>query len=181
MSGAPPSVAATERLVLRRLVLDDAAFILELLNEPGWLRFIGDRGVRTLEDARAYLERVPMTLYAKHGFGLYAVELRADATPVGMCGLIRRDVLPDPDIGFALLSRHEGRGYAIEAAQGVVRHAREDVKLPRLAAIVNPENRRSIGLLGKLGMRFERMIRMPNEDRDIELYGMDLVPPGGTP
>jgi RimJ/RimL family protein N-acetyltransferase len=181
VSGSASSIATTERLALRQLTLDDAAFIRELLNEPGWLRFIGDRGVRTLEDARAYLERVPMTLYAKHGFGLYAVERRADGAPIGMCGLIRRDVLPDPDIGFALLSRHEGHGYALEAAQGVVRHAREDVKLRRLAAIVNPDNERSIRLLARLGMRFERTIRMPNEERDVSLYGMSLESSGGNP
>jgi RimJ/RimL family protein N-acetyltransferase len=167
-------VRETERLLVRRLTLEDDAFVLELLNEPGWLRFIGDRGVRTLADARGYLERVPFTQYAKQGFGLYRLERRADGERVGVCGLIRREGLPDPDIGFALLARHEGNGYALEAAAAVVQHAREDVKLQRLAAIVNPDNVRSIALLEKLGMRFERMIRMPGEDRDIRLFGMTL-------
>jgi RimJ/RimL family protein N-acetyltransferase len=170
----PPIVLRTERLVLRRFVPDDAAFILEHLNEPAWLRFIGDRNVHSLEAARGYIERGPMMMYARRGFGLYRVELGATGEVLGMCGLIKRDALEDVDIGFSLLARHAGKGYAFEAAAGTVRHAREDLRLRRLAAIVNADNIRSIALLEKLGMCFERMIRLPGEDVDIRLYGMEL-------
>lgn len=170
-------VATTQRLILRRLTLDDAAFILELVNEPGWLRFIGDRNARDLEGARAYLERGPMSLYPKLGFGFYRVELGVDGTPVGICGLIKRDALEDVDIGFALLERHAGHGYAYEAAAETVRHAREDLGLKRLAAITNTDNLRSIALLEKLGMRFERMFRLPGDESDVRLFGMELQAP----
>jgi RimJ/RimL family protein N-acetyltransferase len=179
-SGGAPAAGAvvrrSERLVLRRLVPEDAAFVMELVNEPGWLRFIGDRHVHSLEDARGYLERGPLTLYERLGFGFYRVEIGASGTVVGICGLIKRDALEDVDIGFALLARHAGHGYAFEAAAETLRHAREDLGLKRLAAITNPDNVRSIALLEKLGMRFERMIRLPGEESDIRLFGMELGP-----
>jgi [ribosomal protein S5]-alanine N-acetyltransferase len=167
-------VGRTARLVLRHFTLDDAAFILELVNEPDWLRFIGDRDVHTLEQARTYLERGPMSLYDKFGFGFYRVELAADGTPVGMCGLIQREVLDGVDIGFALLERHERCGYGHEAAAEVVRQAREDHGLDRLLAITNLDNARSIALLEKLGMHYERDLRLPGEDADVRLYAMEL-------
>ena len=167
-------VCETDRLALRRFTLEDAAFVLELLNEPGWLRFIGDRNVRTLEDARAYLERGSIGHYARRGYGFYRVELKATGEPVGMSGLIKRDALDDVDIGFAQLARHAGRGYAQEAAAEVVRHAREDVGLARLVAITTPDNVRSISLLEKLGMRFERTIRLSDDEAELRLYGMEL-------
>ena len=167
-------IASTDRLIIRRLTLDDAAFILELVNEPGWLRFIGDRNVHSLDDARGYLERGPMSLYPKFGFGFYRLETKPGGVPVGICGLIKREALEDVDIGFALLARHAGLGYALEAAKETVRHAREDLGLKRLAAITNPDNTRSIALLEKLGMRFERMFRLPADENDVRLFGMEL-------
>ena len=172
MSGV--RVCDTARLVLRRLTLEDAAFILELVNEPGWLRWIGDRNVHSLEDARGYLERGPLRLYDTLGFGFYRVELKADGTPIGICGLIKRNGLDDVDIGFALLERHAGNGYACEAAAAAVRHAREDAGLGRLVAITSLDNARSIALLEKLGMRFERLIRLPDGTEDLRLFGMEL-------
>src|SRR5215218_10903110 len=117
-------VLSTERLVLRRLAAEDAEFILELMNDPDWLRFIGDRGIRTVEDARGYIATGPVDMYARLGFGLYAVELREDRTPIGICGLIRRDWLEDVDLGFAFLPHFRGAGYAHEAAAETLEYAR---------------------------------------------------------
>lgn len=164
------NVVETPRLILRRLHAGDAAFILELVNEPSWLRFIGDRNVHSIEDAEGYIAKGPVDSYAKNGFGLYLVEVKEDAAPAGMCGLIRRDTLPHVDIGFAFSPRFWGRGYAYEAAAGVMDHARNGLGLDTVLAIVNPDNERSKSLLGKLGMRFERKMRMPNEESDVDVF-----------
>lgn len=164
------SVLETERLSLRRLAEDDAAFILELVNDPDWLRFIGDRGVRTPDDARAYVLNGPAASYARHGFGLYLVELRDGSTPVGMCGLLKRDWLDDVDVGFAFLPRFRGMGLAHEAARATLDFATGVLGLPRIAAIVSPENAGSIRLLEKLGMRFERMAVPPGAEREVCVY-----------
>ncbi len=158
-----PPVLETERLRLTRLTPEDAAFILELGTEPAWLRYIGDRGIRDFETARGYIEKGPMALYLRFGFGLYKVERKSDREPLGICGLIKRDSLEDVDIGFAFLSRHQGRGYAEEAAAATLAHARRDFGLRRVAAITDPDNLRSIRLLEKLGFRFVSMVR-PNPE-----------------
>ncbi len=167
----------TERLRLRRLDLDDAAFILELVNEPGWLRFIGDKGVRSIAAARSYLETGPLAMYARLGFGLYGVEHKADGALLGMCGLIKRETLPHVDIGFALFARHTGRGFALEAASAVLAHARE-LGLKRLLAITTPDNAASQKLLMKLGMTFDREIILPPGAEPLHLFFLDL-PRGG--
>jgi len=164
------NVLETERLRLRGLTLDDAPFVLKLLNEPSWLRFIGDRGIRTLEGAQGYIRDVPLASYARHGFGLLAVELKADGAALGMCGLLKRDTLEDVDIGFAFFPEHWGRGYAKEAAAAVLAHARTTLGLQRIAAIVDPTNASSIKLLERLGFRYERPIRMSPEAAEISLY-----------
>jgi RimJ/RimL family protein N-acetyltransferase len=160
----------TDRLILRELSLEDAPFILELVNEPSWLRFIGDRGVRDLAGARAYLQNGPIAMYARHGFGLYRVELKEDGTPMGMCGLIKREGLPDADIGFAFFPRFWGRGYAQEAALAVLSYGRTKLGLKRILAIVNPDNHSSIKLLEKMDFKFQRMVRMPGEAADVRLF-----------
>lgn len=167
-------VGETARLVLRRFTLEDAPFVTELVNEPGWLRFIGDRDVHTSGQARAFIEKRLLGPYERLGFGFYRVELKHDRSPVGLCGLVRRDGLEDVDIGFGLLESCAGRGYAHEAALEVVRQAREELALTRLVAITRPDNRRSIALLEKLGMRCERTLRLPGEQTDLSLYGMEL-------
>ncbi|HEX6572171.1 MAG TPA: GNAT family N-acetyltransferase [Steroidobacteraceae bacterium] len=155
---ASASVLETARLRLRHVGDDDAPFILALLNDPGWLRYIGDRGVRTLEDARKYIAQGPRKMYAEHGFGLFLVERKDDGASLGLCGLIRRDTLPDVDIGFALAEEFRGHGYAHEAAAATLRYAREVHKLGRVVAIAMPENTASTRLLERLGLQFERTI-----------------------
>lgn len=164
------TVLETERLILRLFDPDDAPFILTLLNEPSFLRYIGDKKVRTLDDARQYILNGPRASYERHGFGLYQVELKDSHTPAGMCGLLKRDELPDPDIGFAFLPDYWNKGFASEAANAVLNDARERLKLARILAIVNPDNDASIKLLEKLGFRFERM------NGDVKLYAFPDEP-----
>ena len=165
----------TPRLRLRELTEQDAAFILELVNEPAWLRFIGDRNVHSLEDARGYIARGPVASYAKHGFGLWAVELCASAEPLGMCGLIRRDSLPYADLGFAFLARHRGHGYAREAAVATVALAHESFGLGRLLAITDPDNTASRAVLEDVGFAFEREFTWSENGKQQALYAKDLA------
>jgi RimJ/RimL family protein N-acetyltransferase len=154
-------VLHTERLRLRRMHTGDAAFMLELLNQPSFIRNIGDRGARDLDGARRYITDRVRAAYQRHGFGMYVVEQKTTGEPLGMAGLVRRDSLPDVDIGYALLERHWGRGFAIEAAAAVLRHAREDIGLTRLLAITAPDNEASQALLRKLGMREHGHLQLP--------------------
>jgi RimJ/RimL family protein N-acetyltransferase len=167
-------VLETDRLILRRLSVEDAGFILQLVNEPSWLRFIGDRGVRTLEDARNYILKGPVEMYLRHGFGLYLVELKADAVPIGLCGLLKRDTLKDVDIGFAFLPGYWGKGYAHEAAAAVLTYARSALGLGRIVAITSLDNHSSIRLLEKLGMTFEQTIRLTEDAPEVKLFGLQL-------
>jgi ribosomal-protein-alanine N-acetyltransferase len=166
----PMIVFETERLVVSRFTLDDAPFVLELQSEPEWLRFIGDRGVRDLDSARAYIQRAPLDMYARLGFGLYKVSLKADGTPIGMCGLLKRDSLSDVDIGFAFLARHRGKGYAREAAQATLDHAEESHSLKRILAITSPDNVRSISLLEKLGFSYQKTLQLSVDGGESRLF-----------
>jgi RimJ/RimL family protein N-acetyltransferase len=152
----------------------DAAFMLALLNEPSFIRNIGDREVRTEEAARRYIADGPLASYARHGFGLCAVTLAVTATPIGICGLLKRDALPDPDIGFAFLPAYWSKGYAIEAASAVTRYARDTLRLARLLAIVHPDNAPSIRLLEKLGFAFDRTIRMSAGEPELKLFRVEF-------
>jgi len=152
----------------------DADFILELLNDPSFIRYIGDRKVRTLEGAKAYITNGPVASYAQNGFGLYLVELKESGESMGMCGLIRRNTLQDVDIGYAFLPKYWSQGYAFEAAQEMKRYAREELGLKRLLAVVDPENPASIHLLEKLGMKFEKMVRLTQDDIDLKLFAVEL-------
>jgi RimJ/RimL family protein N-acetyltransferase len=164
----------TERLAIRPFSLGDAPLILRLLNEPRFIRNIGDRGVRDLESAREYLEQGPLASYAAHGFGMWRLALRAADTPIGMVGLLQRTFLDDIDIGYALLPEFCGAGYALEAAQAVVVHAREALGARRLLAIVSPGNEPSIRLLRKLGFDDGGAVRMPGDDADLLLFALTL-------
>ncbi len=168
-------VLETDRLVLRRLTEGDAAFVLALLNDPDWLRNIGDRGVRSLEEARDYIRTSPMAMYARHGFGLYGVAAKDEAGAlVGICGLVKRDGLQDIDIGFAFLPAGRGKGYAHEAAAATLAHGRDVIGLKRIVAIASPDNEPSIRLIRKLGLAFDRMVRLTDDDQEIELYAIDF-------
>lgn len=161
-------------MVLRQFTLDDAEFIFALLNEPSWIQNIGDRHIRTLDDARAYLLNGPLKSYEKNGFGLWAIVLKETNETIGMGGLIRRDALEDVDIGYALLSRFWSKGYAVEAALAVTAYAKEEVGLKRLVAIVDPANQGSIRVLEKIGLRYEKMIRLSEDDIELKLFGAVL-------
>jgi len=163
-------VLETERLILRRVTREDAPFILVLVNEPAWLRFIGDRGVKTLEDAWGYIANGPLASYERHGFGLYLVERKSDGAPLGMCGLIKRDALEHVDIGYALLPAYWGQGYAQEAVSATLAYALKDLGLKRIAAIVSKDNASSIKVLERMGLRFEKYFRLPGATEEISLY-----------
>jgi RimJ/RimL family protein N-acetyltransferase len=165
------TVLETERLVLRKLTADDAEFILELLNQPSFLRFIGDKGVRNTEDAIRYIETGPQASYERFGFGLYLVELKDSVVSIGMCGLLKRDTLPDVDVGFAFLPEYWSRGYAFEAANAVMAYGREVLGLKRILAITSLGNAASIRLLEKVGLRFERLIKLGNHQDEVRLFG----------
>jgi RimJ/RimL family protein N-acetyltransferase len=170
------NVLETERLRIRWLSLEDAEFILKLLNDSAWLQFIGDFGVRTLEDAHAYLVRSPIAMYARLGFGLYLTELKKGNVPIGMCGLIKRDFLDDVDIGFAFLPDFRKQGYAYEAAAAVLAYGKETFGLKRIVAITALDNQASERLLEKLGLHFERVIQYPSDGEEVKvkLFAADL-------
>jgi len=168
------TILATERLVLRELVPDDAPFMLALLNDPAYILNIADRGVRDLEGARRYLEERWRASYAEHGFGLWAVVHRETGACTGLCGLIRRAGLDHVDIGYAFLPAFRGQGFAVESALGVKAYARDVVGLTRLVAVVTPGNDRSIRVLERLGMHFERTLRLPGDASDVALYATEL-------
>ena len=159
-------VSITARLRLRRMQDADAAFILELLNEPLFHRFIGDKGVRSLEEARNYMRTGPMASYAEYGFGLFLVERKFDAVPVGMCGLLKRASMEDVEVGFAFLERFSGQGFATEAGQAVMRLARDEFRLKRVAAIADIDNEASANVLRKIGLKLRGTIKLPELDSE---------------
>jgi len=167
------SVLQTERLNLRRMSLDDAEFILELLNDPSFLRFVGDKGVRTTEDARQYILTGPLDSYERYSFGLWLVELRDSETRIGICGLLKRDTLDDVDIGFAFLPQYRSKGYAFESAAAVMDYGRKVLGLRRIVAITNEDNAGSIRVLEKIGMSFDRMIRLSDDGPEIRLLASE--------
>lgn len=158
----------TQRLTLREVTLDDAKFILQLTNEPGWLRFIGDKNIASIDDAKAYIEESIIASYQKNGFGIWLVELKgsdgSEALSIGTCGLVDRPTLNDIDLGFAFLGSAAGHGYAHEAASAVIAYAKKTIKLPILLAITLPDNERSIKLLSKLGFDNKGAIELPKPD-----------------
>jgi RimJ/RimL family protein N-acetyltransferase len=161
---------STDRLLLRKIATADAPFILRLLNEPSFIQFIGDKGVRSLDDARQYILNGPIASYQKHGFGLYVVTLKSDNTPIGMCGLLKRATLKDVDIGFAFLPEFWNKGYALEAAAVVMTYGKNVLKLPRIVAITNKDNHASAKLLNKIGLRFDRFIALDGDRDETRLF-----------
>lgn len=166
-------IIETERLMIREFDLNDVDFIVTLLNTPSWLQFIGDRGVKNIEDAKNYLINGPMKSYRANGFGLSMVEMKDGSVPIGMCGLIKRDSLDDIDIGFAMLPRYSGKGYGYEAASATMDHAKNSIGLNRVVAITVADNIYSIGLLKKLGMQFEKMMQL-DEEKELMLFSKKI-------
>ncbi|MEO8512111.1 MAG: GNAT family N-acetyltransferase [Ignavibacteria bacterium] len=168
------AVIETPRLILREFSSDDGDFIHELLNTPGWLKYIGSRKIETTEDAVNYIESRIRKSYSETGFGFYLIVIKSSNAKAGMCGLVKRDSLDDIDIGFALLPRFENNGYAFEAAEGVLKYAKDKLKLFRVAAITATYNNSSIKLLEKLGMKFEKTIHLPGDTESLMLYYKEL-------
>ncbi len=164
----------TERLILSEFSVNDAPFILEMLNDPGWLQFIGDRGIRTLEDAKDYIIEKLQKSFEEQSFGMLLVKLKDSEIPIGTCGLLKRDYLDDMDIGFAFLPAYRGKGYAFEAASATIEWGKKMLGVKRVLAFTDMNNRASIQLIKKLGMQYERNFKIPNDDDDLELYGLDL-------
>lgn len=156
-------ILETERTILRKVTTDDAEFILDLLNQPSFIKYIGDRNVRSVDEAREYIESRFLASYENHGFGLYAVELKTERTPIGICGFVKRDSLPDADIGFAFLAQFEKQGYGFETADAMMTYGRNVLNLERVLAIVSQGNESSCRLLEKLGFKFEHLIEVADE------------------
>lgn len=170
----------TERLTLRSLTHADAPFLIELLNSDGWLTYIGDRNARTEAGVATYLTNGPLVSYAQYGFGLGRVSLKHDNTPIGLCGLLKRDYLPHPDIGYALLPQFTGQGYAVEIAQQTLDFAFDQLGLPAVQATVMPANTASIRVLEKLGMTLEGPIRPAGVGQELLLFGKQAPRPNQT-
>jgi RimJ/RimL family protein N-acetyltransferase len=172
MAWAP--ILETVRLQLRWLTLDDAGLMLAIWNDPAFIRYVGDRAIRTIDEARAEMAKGAMQLYEKYGYGPYRVSLKESDTAIGICGLFRRDSLEEPDIGYGVLPEYCGKGYAYEASCAVMEYARADLGLTRLVAIISPDNNASIGLIRKLGLVFERMHKMHDDDDEVCIYSVQL-------
>lgn len=164
----------TARLTQRELTEDDAPLMLAILNDPDFIRYVADRGVRTEEDARRHIADGPMASYRDNGFGMYRVELK-DGTAIGLCGLVKRNGLEDVDIGFAFLPQYRTQGYALEAAQAVMKYGREQISLRRIVAIANPGNGPSLRLLEKLGMKAEGRITLPGKSKEVQLMAWETA------
>jgi RimJ/RimL family protein N-acetyltransferase len=166
-------ILETGRLHLRHLALTDAPFIVELLNDPGFIRNIGDRGVRTLEQAREYILTGPVASYERHGFGLDIVESKQTGSGIGICGLLRRECHPDIEIGFAFLPQARGQNYAFEAAGAVIDFAIRSQQVARIVALTAPDNFASIRVLERLGFRFERLVSWMDPVRGSRLFAFE--------
>jgi len=163
-------VIETERVVLRKFTIDDAAFMLEMLNTPTWLRFIGDRNVKTLEEAENYLLNGNIRSYQEYGFGFYVVVIKETQESIGICGIVKREGLEDVDIGFAFFQQFMGKGYGYEAGSATLNYALNDLKIKKIVAIVDPENVVSIALLKKIGLQFEKMIQLSPKGIELMLF-----------
>jgi RimJ/RimL family protein N-acetyltransferase len=166
-------VVVTERLLIRELSVSDAAFILELVNSPTWLKYIGDRGVKTLDDAKSYLKNGPLKSYDENGFGLYWVGLRESGTPIGICGVIKRADFPDPDIGFAFLPGYDGKGFGYESASAIMDYCKTQFQLKRILGITLEANTASVRLLEKLGLTFEKKFIYEPTKEELLLYALN--------
>ncbi|WP_055443896.1 GNAT family N-acetyltransferase [Lacinutrix himadriensis] len=168
-------VAETERLTLSKFTLEDAPFFLELVNTPHWLKYIGDRNVKTIEDAQNRITESHIKSYNTQGFGFYVLRLKeGDNKPIGTCGLIKRDTLEDIEIGFAMLPENEGKGYGHESSLAVLKLAKESFKLKKVIAITLPTNTASIKLIEKLGLSYQKRVKPFEDDKELLLFAKTL-------
>ena len=163
-------ILETERLKLRQFTFDDSKFIIELLNSEGWIKYIGERNVKNEEDAKNYLQNGTLKSYEQNGYGLWLVETKENKIPIGMCGIIHRTELENPDIGFAFLPDFTGKGFAFEIASATINFAKERLKLPVILGITVSYNVNSIQLLTKIGMRFIKTINLPDDPEELMLF-----------
>ncbi|GAA5038658.1 alanine acetyltransferase [Marivirga lumbricoides] len=163
-------ILSTERLLLKPIIKQDAAFILKLVNSPLYIQFIGDRKLKTVKEAEDFIKNGPQKSYNENGYGLYCVRAKEDHLPIGVCGLLKRDFLPHPDIGFAFLPEAMGRGYAYEIAAATLEYAHHALKLNTVLAFADPANERSVKLLEKTGMQFQKHFKHPDEGKEVVLY-----------
>jgi RimJ/RimL family protein N-acetyltransferase len=168
------SFIQTERLSIRLMSLEDSAFILRLLNEPSWIQYIGDKGVRTEDDAKNYIQTGPIQMYKDYGFGLYVVTIKETGIPIGISGLIKRPSLVHVDLGFAFLPEYTGKGYAFESAQAVLQYGKETFLLDKIVAFTTIDNTNSQKVLLKLGFVFEELIKFPNDPEELKLFSINL-------
>lgn len=166
------NVVETERLHLRLATETDAPFILNLLNDPSWINYLGDRGIKTIEQAVEYISSALIGMYKKFGFGLYIVELKEQGIQIGICGLLKRDSLEDVDLGFAFLTKYQKQGYAFEAASATLTYGKEYLRLKKIVAITSTENLNSSNLLEKIGMVFDQMVQLPHNQEKLRLFSI---------
>ncbi|MEL4456268.1 GNAT family N-acetyltransferase [Lutimonas vermicola] len=163
-------VLSTERLLIKKITPADAPFLLELMNDKDWIENIGDRGIKTIEQAQVYITNRFLKSYEEKGFGFYGIVLKESSEMIGTAGLVHREGLDAVDIGYGMLPAFRGKGYAFEATKAVFDYGYNVLRLDKIVAIVNPSNKSSIKLLEKLGLRYEKMVRLPDEDKDIKLF-----------
>jgi len=167
------NIIETDRLILRHFTIADAPFILELLNDPSFIQNIGDRNVRTIADAESYITKGPVSSYEKNGFGLELVTLKETGKSIGMCGLIKRDTLEDVDIGYAFLPKFWSKGYGVESALAVLEYGQKVKNLKRIVAITLEANKGSVRVLEKIGLKFEKMVKLAGDDEELMLFAIN--------
>ncbi len=166
-------ILETKRLILREVSVDNAEFMLDLLNQPSFIKYIGDRNVRTIAESKEFIESRYIKSYRDNGFGLYAVELKDSAEAIGICGFVKRDTLPDPDIGFAFLPQFCGQGFAVESAEGSMKYGEETLGFTKVLAITTQNNESSGKLLAKIGFKFVELVKMPHDDEELKLFAWE--------
>ncbi len=169
-------ILETARLTLRETTIDDAEFMLDLLNQPSFIKYIGDRNVRTIAESKEFIETRYIKSYRDNGFGLYVVELKPDNTPIGICGFVKRDTLPEPDIGFAFLPQFCGKGFAVESAAGSMKYGEETLGFTKVLAITTQDNESSGRLLGKIGFKFIELVKMSHDENELKLFSREKFP-----
>ncbi len=163
-------ILSTERLTISKITLKDASFLRELMNDKDWIQNIGDREIHSDEDAENHIKERFFKSYDEFGFGFYVLRLKSNNERIGTAGLIDRDGIEGIEIGYGLLPAYRGKGFAFEATQAIFNYAKNDLMLDKLVAIVNPLNKKSIVLLEKLGLRFEKMVQLPGEEKEIKYF-----------